>query len=129
MAKADLDPILRRFEQQATLVGDDEFHECLYGTEVPDGMGGTRLIPLPRWRVTYKWIEFECGCAAERCRELVAPKPWDPIIFSGLEHQAVYTKVCHQHNAKMNDRVHFGGYRTFEQWYADRRPTLMGRAK
>lgn len=82
----------------------------------------------PRWRVDAKWIEFECGCRAERCLRLgVVPEDSDPIIFRNLPEQAVYDEVCGRHGPGMNKYVHFGQYVTFQQWKRARRHLLMGR--
>lgn len=83
----------------------------------------------PRWSLSDRWISFECGCTAERCRELTSPEPWDPVIFRGLPEQAVYAEVCHGHAAGMNKYVHFGGFADFGQWVRERRAVLMGRVR
>ena len=82
----------------------------------------------PRWKIGNKYIEFECGCVAERCRELRGAKNFDPIIFKDLPQQAVYLKVCQRHGPGMNKYVALGypGL-TFEQWTKTRRAGLMGR--
>lgn len=117
------DKLLRRMEAQATALGDFssfEFEDCRYPGE-------------PRWRIDARWIEFECGCRAERCMVLRNPKPWDPIIFKDLPEQAVYDYVCHFHEPHMNKRVFLGrddlGVRfvTFKDWHQRRRNLLMGR--
>jgi hypothetical protein len=84
---------------------------------------------MPRWRISQRWVEFECGCSAERCLELHAmAQPWDPIIFRGLPQQAVYSEVCDRHRPGMNKFVGLGAPGlTFEQWKRARRATLMGR--
>lgn len=81
----------------------------------------------PRWRIDSRWIEFACGCRAQRCLELCAlPIPGDPIIFGNLPEQAVYDSVCDLHAASMNTFVRFAGYSTFDQWKRDRKHLLMG---
>lgn len=119
MSSPHADLLLRRMEQRATILGQgdpDGFMDCPYPNE-------------PRWRIDSRWIEFECGCRAERCMELTLPRKSDPIIFRDLPEQAVYDYVCHKHNPSMNKRVKFMGYETFDQWKRDRRATLMGRVK
>lgn len=82
----------------------------------------------PRWRIDARWIEFECGCRAERTDRLhTQPMPYDPIIFGGLPEMAVYDFVCHHHSPAMNKRLHFGHYLTFDQWRRHRRHVLMGK--
>ena len=82
--------ILARMESRAVALGDfSQFEECKYVGV--DAAG--RPVKQPRWKVGAKWIEFECGCRAERVDKLVSPKPWDPIIFVGLPEQAVYDSV------------------------------------
>jgi len=100
----------------------------------------------PRWRLGVRWIEFECGCRAERCAKLIAPKKYDPIIFEGLPEQAVYDGVCDAHQQGMwENRIRFWifddhnvetaenrkfekvrGYADFNDWHRRRRPLLMG---
>jgi hypothetical protein len=94
----------------------------------------------PRWKVGPKWIEFECGCIAERTTKLVNPEPYDPIIFQdlveddGTSMQAVYYRVCAHHEQGMFDtrikfshRIHnSSGYSDFNDWFNRRRPLLMG---
>ena len=97
----------------------------------------------PRWKVGPRWIEFECGCVAERIERLAVPKEnYDPIIFDDLHEsdgttlQAVYHTVCPWHVQGMYDnRIKFshrfataGGYSDFQDWFNRRRPKLMGRA-
>lgn len=108
--------ILQRMAGRAVLLGEDasQFVDCKYPNE-------------PRWRIDARWIEFECGCRAERCLKLHGPKPYDPIIFGDLPEQAVYDFVCHFHEPAMNKRVHFGKFVTFAQWHASRRNRLMGK--
>jgi hypothetical protein len=94
-----------------------EFTDCIYPNE-------------PRWKLSQHWIEFECGCVAERCTELVNPRRWDPIIFADLPEQAVYDFVCHYHTAWMNTyRMAYGGFADFKQWKRHRRPRLMGKVR
>jgi hypothetical protein len=81
----------------------------------------------PRWRIDAGWVEFECGCRAERCLKLTQPKPFDPIIFRDLPQQAVYDYVCHRHGPGMNVYVGFGRFKDFAQWKRARRAVLMGR--
>ena len=83
----------------------------------------------PRWAISDRWVEFECGCRAERCRSLVMPETWDPVIFRGLPEQAVYDSPCSLHAAEMNKYVKFGGFVDFAQWRATRRAILMGRVR
>lgn len=81
----------------------------------------------PRWRLDTRWVEFECGCRAERVRQLrCVPKDSDPIIFRNLPEQAVYDEVCHRHGPGMNVLVSFDGFTTFDQWKRNRRHLLMG---
>jgi hypothetical protein len=112
--------IARRIDQRGVdTVGADvgEFTDCHYPGE-------------PRWRLSARWVEFECGCVAERCRELVNPQRYDPIIFANLPEQAVYEKVCHFHGPGMQvARMGFGGFKSFEQWKVYRRARLMGRVR
>lgn len=122
------DTILRRLERQAvdlSKIGETEaaesvFEECKYAGVDAEG----NLVKIPRWRIDEKWIEFECGCRAERCRDLADPRDWDPIIFSGLPEQAVYDYVCHTHNPSMNVRL-MRHYVDFAQWHRYRRKQLM----
>jgi hypothetical protein len=81
----------------------------------------------PRWRMDPEWVEFECGCRAERCRDLKGPERYDPIIFRGLPEQAVYDFVCDRHAGGMNTYVHFGRFVDFAQWKRSRRAILMGK--
>ena len=115
--------ILKRLESQATIIGDhSQFEECAYASVGPDGKG---LVKQPRWRVDAKWVEFECGCRAERCRDLKGVKSWDPVIFEGLPEQSLYDFVCHRHEPHMNKRL-MGNYVDFSQWRRNRRPLLIG---
>lgn len=82
----------------------------------------------PRWRIEDRWIEFECGCRAERCRDLKNPQRFDPIIFRDLPQQAVYDSVCSRHMPGMNKYVQFGSPGLdFAQWKRIRRARLMGK--
>lgn len=84
----------------------------------------------PRWRIDSHWIEFECGCRAERCiHPAIALRPSDPVIFRNLPEQAVYDFVCHRHGPGMNVYVRFQGFSTFDQWRRERRHLLMGVTK
>ena len=83
----------------------------------------------PRWRMEAGWIEFECGCRAERCDTLHGPVAYDPIIFRNLPEQAVYDFVCSRHEAGMNKYVHFGHFVDFGQWRRSRRAILMGKVE
>lgn len=116
------DPMLARMQRTATLVGipDDGWTECIY-----DGPGGK----LPRWRIDQRWIEFECGCRAERCMALAQPSPYDPIIFKDLPEQAVYDFVCQKHGAAMNARLRFLGFADFKQWHRIRRAVIMRKVR
>lgn len=119
MTPTVLDPILARMEAQATLVGMD-FEDCLYV--------GTDGQKFPRWKLEPRWITFECGCRAERCRDFKVPvQRCDPVIFLGLPEQAVYDQPCHKHEAFVNThRARYGGYVTFQQWKIARRHLLLG---
>jgi hypothetical protein len=83
----------------------------------------------PRWRVDAAWVEFECGCRAERCRDLKGAQQYDPIIFRGQPQQAVYDHVCDRHLPGMNKYVHFGHFVDFQQWKRARRAILMGKVE
>jgi len=84
----------------------------------------------PRYSINARWVEFECGCRAERQRELrVPPMPGDAIIFGGLPEQAVYDAVCHRHGPGMNKYVRFTGCLTFDQWKLTRAAKLLGRTE
>lgn len=112
------DRIARRMLDVATRSGELELGH-------PDNANDANT---PRWRIDSQWIEFSCGCRAERCYELcVVPIPGDPIIFGNLPEQAVYDSVCDQHGASMNMFVRFAGYSTFDQWKRDRKHLLLGR--
>lgn len=113
---SDRDSIVTRMHRVATLIGEDgeQFTDCKYPGE-------------PRWRIDARWVEFECGCRAERALTLAGARPWDPIIFRELPEQAVYDHVCAVHEPQMNKRVRGLGFATFDQWHRARRPRLMGR--
>lgn len=82
----------------------------------------------PRWTITEKWVEFECGCRAERCMKLNNAQAFDPVIFRDLPQQAVYDHVCHRHTPGMNKYVAFGRQgATFTEWHRRRRNLLMGK--
>jgi hypothetical protein len=85
-----------------------------------------RYARAPRWRLTPKFLEFECGCSALRCRTLNGALPSDPIIFRGLPEQAVYFRSCRAHEAGLNDYVHFQGFVDFAQWRTSRWTQLTG---
>jgi len=116
--KKHRDTVLARLEQQAILLGDtSQFEECKYANE-------------PRWRLDAKWVEFECGCRAERCTTLVDYYFWEPVIFYQLPEQAVYDYVCDFHAPAMNKRLGMGGkYKDFVSWRKLRRSTLMGKVR
>jgi hypothetical protein len=84
---------------------------------------------FPRWRLSARWVEFECGCVAERCIPTYGAETFDPVIFRELPEQAVYLSVCHAHAPGMNVYVHFGGFADFDQWARYRRDTIMGRTQ
>ena len=117
----DLTDIGRRMERVADSVNEDR---ALAYVPAPPGQ---------RWKIDKRWVEFECGCRAER----VAPnpafdafvRPFDPVIFRGLPQQAVYEGTCDFHAPSMNVYVHFGRFADFKQWKANRRPLLMGKAR
>ena len=114
---ADLrDPIVRRIQDQARQANEDpEMAADLAAFE-----------RAPRWRLSPKWIEFECGCRAQRFRSLKTSANYDPIIFRGLPEQAVYDRPCEPHLAGLNDYVRFGGYVDFNQWRRDRLQLITG---
>ena len=114
----DLSDIARRMERVAVAGG----YEKAEGTD-------TVVANAPRWRIDERWVEFECGCRAERCLTLVSPAMFDPIIFRNLGQQAVYEGTCDFHAPSMNVYVHFGGFADFKQWKANRRAVLMGRVR
>ncbi len=78
-----------------------------------------------RWRMDARWIEFDCGCRAERVRLTTRPHKWEPVIFERLPEEAVYDYVCHAHEPEMNKRVGLGGYRSFAQWHTYGRSRLV----
>ena len=118
--RSERDAIARRIDQRGVdTIGAErgEFTDCTYPNE-------------PRWKLGPVWIEFECGCVAERCRDLIDPRPYDPIVFADLPEQAVYEKVCQFHSAWMNTyRMAYGGFIDFDQWKNYRRPRLMGKVR
>lgn len=124
MKSTAADDILRRLERGAVILGDESAWQDSPGPDVP------------RWRIDYRWIEFECknasgivmnkGCRAERCTTLNNPKSWDPIIFRGLPEQAVYDFVCDFHGPSMNKYIGAGGiYHSFAEWKIARRLKLI----
>jgi len=114
---ADLrDPIIRRIQDQARASN-------LNPMEAADLAAFERA---PRWRLTTKDIEFECGCVARRFRSLRGVKDFDPIIFKGLPEQAVYDSVCRAHEPGMHKYLKFGGYTDFKQWRAARLRLITG---
>ena len=126
MAKPLADNILRRLEKDAIDLGGDysAFEAPKYVGYDPDG----NLVRLPRWKLSTRWIEFECGCRAERVSKFFAPlHNTDPVIFQGLPEQALYDGVCHKHMPYMNKRLHLNGYVDFNQWSRSRRLLLMGK--
>ncbi len=121
--KGEADGVLRRMETLATKLGPDEdWTECPYPQATRDGK-------TMRWKLSPRWIEFECGCTAERIRELVGVQRWDPIIFVGLPEQAIYEQVCPFHEEGVyRTRLAYGPYKTFDQWKTRRRRRLMQKA-
>ena len=114
--KIHRDQIEQRLERQALATGDES------------GFVSSPLRGDPRWRVDRKWIEFECGCRAERCAVLFDEYGWDPVIFRKMPEQAVYDYVCAFHEPKMNHRIAMGGkYKDFGTWRTMRRNRLMGK--
>lgn len=90
------------------------------------------LVPdprTPRWRIDSKWIEFECGCRAERCMKLYGATMADPVIFRDTPQQAVYDYGCAVHVMALGVYCHFAGYADFTQWKLHRRARLMGKVK
>lgn len=84
----------------------------------------------PRWTIKGNWIEFECGCRAEKAPQLFGAQAFDPIIFKGLLQQAVYDEVCSRHLPGMNKYVGFGAKGLdFHQWKKNRRAILMGKVR
>lgn len=78
-----------------------------------------------RWSMDARWVEFACGCRAERVHLTTRPHKWEPVIFEGLPEEAVYDYVCHAHEPEMNKRIGLGGYRTFAQWRTYGRSRLV----
>ena len=129
--RAQADEAIRRMERRATLLGaTDEFAECVYAERVGTAPNGKPIMRrLPRWKISERWIEFECGCTAERHRELLDVRSFDPVIFQGLPEQAVYVLCCHLHEPKMNERLGTRSpYVDFDQWYRHRYRRLTGKA-
>ena len=114
----DRDQIARRMEAIAEAGGEVE---DIYGEEAG----------APRWSISTKWIEFECGCRAERIeRFFAAPESWEPVVFQGTPQVAVYESVCFFHGPSMNKRIGLGAPGlTFEQWRRSRRGVLMGKVR
>ena len=119
------DKMLARMEKDAVTLGYSEaFDPPKYVGMDPQG----KPVLLPRWRIDAKWIEFECGCRAEKFTKLSAPTHHtDPIIFENLPEQALYDYVCHHHTPAMNKRVHLNGFVDFAQWHRSRRSLLLGK--
>jgi len=117
MTTKDVEAIRARLVAQQRAAGEDP------NEELP------RDPWAPRWRIDAGWVEFECGCRAERCDVLHGAKPYDPIIFRGLPEQSVYDFACSRHEAGMNKYVHFGGFVDFAQWRRARRAILMGKVE
>jgi len=120
------DSILTRMEKDAIMLGGDysAFEPPKYVGLDPQG----NPVKLPRWKLSTRWIEFECGCRAERMTKFSAPvRKTDPIIFENLPEQALYDFTCDHHTPAMNKRVHLDGYVDFKQWRANRRPFLVGK--
>ncbi len=124
--KRTADNLLARMEKTARQLGGLEFTDSPF------------LVPgAPRWHLSERWITFECGCVAERVRELRGVKEFDPVIFTdpaSREYQAIYESVCEKHRARMNTRTSIGRdqngvqYRDFKDWYTRRRALLIGRS-
>ena len=112
--------VLGRMIEQATLLGPSANVSLEEWVECPHEPGR-------RWRLTDRWVEFECGCRAERARVLYGAQPWDPIVFPGLPEQAVYDNCCDRHMQRMRFRLSFGGNWDFKIWHERRRPKLLGR--
>ena len=112
-------------EGMATLLGADED----WTVAPPEYQQRTRDGSPMRWKLSERWIEFECGCSAERFRELKDVRRYDPIIFQGLPEQAVYVKVCDFHQFGVwHARLRYGRFATFDQWYRARYRRLTGKA-
>lgn len=112
-ALADVAALRDRVERRAAATGD---RLTLDAMERPGYM---------RWRMDARWLEFACGCRAERVRLTVRPLKWEPVIFEGLPEEAVYDYVCRAHEPEMNKRVGLGGYRDFAQWRTHGRSRLV----
>lgn len=114
----DLSDIARRMETMGLAVGES---------------GAADLLPdpwQPRWRIDSQWVEFECGCRAERSLELNQPEIFDPIIFRELPQQAVYDFVCDRHLPGMNKWIGFAGKNMkFDDWRRLRRAVLMRKVR
>ena len=114
---ADLrDPIIRRVQDLAIRAGEDPQEAAelaAFGNH-------------PRWRMDTRFIEFQCGCVAQRFRKLTHVEQFEPIIFKGLPEQAVYDRPCKAHEAGLNDYVKFGHYVDFEQWRNSRLQNITG---
>ena len=114
MKNDQADRIIRNYEAAAAAGDESGYVDCAYAG-------------LPRWKLSLRWIEFECGCVSERSTTLKGMKPWDPVIFVGLPEQAVYLKCCDKHLPYMNYRLGTGGvYKDFADWLARRRKVLLG---
>jgi len=110
---SEADRIIQAYEKAAAAGDETGYVDCSYAG-------------LPRWKLSRKYIEFECGCVSERYRELNGMMPWDPVIFVNLPEQAVYLICCDKHIAYMNYRLGMGGFKDFAQWKLERRKTLVG---
>jgi hypothetical protein len=110
------DQVIRRIHEQARMAN----------TDPEEAVGLAEFGNNPRWRMTTRDIEFECGCTARRFRSLVGVKDFDPIIFKGLPEQAVYHRPCSAHEAGMNKYIKFGGFVDFQQWKAARFRLITG---
>jgi len=116
MKSNEADRIIRNYEQAAKMGDDSGYVDCSYAG-------------LPRWRLTKRWVEFECGCTSERRIKLNGMQPWDPVIFVGLPEQAVYFRCCDKHRVMMDFRIGMSGiYKDFPDWLDKRRKVLMGTA-
>jgi len=113
MKNNEADRIIKAYEAAAAAGDESGYVECSYAG-------------LPRWKLSKKWIEFECGCVSERQTKLNDMKPADAVIFVGLPEQAVYIKCCDKHLPYMNYRLGMGGFRDFAEWSSTRRKVLMG---
>lgn len=90
-SKAHADPLLERMQRVAvSLTNSSGFEHSPY------------LTPgQPRWHLSPKWIEFECGCVAERMngRPFALPvENYDPVIFAEVPRSenmlSLYLTVC-----------------------------------